>query len=37
MRFLEKVRDVLMVSLVASFFWLALYLAVFDAALEGLK
>ncbi len=37
MRFLEKVRDVLIVSLVASFFWLALYLAVFDAALAGLR
>ena len=37
MKFLEKIRDVLIVSLVASFFWLALYVAVLDAAIEGLK
>jgi hypothetical protein len=33
MKFLDYVRDVLIVSLAASFFWLALYLNILDAAL----
>lgn len=37
MKFLEKVRDILIVSLFASFFWLAIYVSVLDAAIKGLK
>ena len=33
MRFLEQVRDVLIVSLIASFIWFAVYVAILDAAL----
>jgi hypothetical protein len=36
MRFLEKMRDVLIISLITSFFWLALYVSVLDSAL-GVK
>ena len=31
--FFEQVRDVLIVSLIASFIWFAIYVAVLDAAL----
>ena len=31
--FFEQVRDVLIVSLIASFIWFAVYVAVLDAAL----
>ena len=34
MRFLEQVRDVLIVSLIASFIWFAAYVVVLDVALE---
>ena len=34
MRFLEQVRDVLIVSMIASFIWFAVYVAVLDVALE---
>jgi hypothetical protein len=37
MRFLEQVRDVLIVSLIASFVWFAVYVVVLDAALGGMK
>ena len=37
MRFLDYVRDVLLVSLIASFIWLAVYVVVLDAALGGMK
>ena len=37
MRFLVQVRDVLIVSLIASFIWFAVYVAVLDAALGGMK
>lgn len=33
MRFLEKTRDVLIVSLIASLIWFAVYVAILDAAL----
>ena len=33
MRFLDYVRDVLIVSLIASFIWFAIYVAVLDVAL----
>jgi len=34
---LEKMRDVLIVSLVASFICFAVYVAVLNAALEGMR
>lgn len=37
MRFLDYVRDVLIVSLIASFIWFAVYVVVLDAALGGMK
>ena len=33
MRFLEQVRDVLIVSMIASFIWFAVYVAILDLAL----
>ena len=33
MRFLDYVRDVLIVSLIASFIWFAVYVSVVDVAL----
>ena len=33
MRFLEQVRDVLIVSMIASFIWFAVYAVLLDAAL----
>ncbi len=36
MRFLDYVRDVLIVSLIASFIWFAVYVVVLDAALGGM-
>ena len=33
MRFLEQVRDVLIVSMIASFIWFGVYVVVLDAAL----
>jgi len=33
MRFLEQVRDVLIVSMIASFVWFAIYVAILDVAL----
>ena len=33
MRFLEKTRDVLIVSLIASLIWFAIYVAILDATL----
>ena len=35
MRFLEQVRDVLIVSLVASFIWFAVYVAVLECCARG--
>ena len=32
MRFLEQVRDVLIVSMIASFIWFAVYVAILDLA-----
>jgi len=32
-RFLEKTRDILIVSLIASLVWFAIYVAILDAAL----
>ena len=34
---LEKMRDVLIVSLIASFIWFAVYVAVLNAALEEMR
>ena len=33
MRFLEQVRDVLIVSMIASFIWFVVYVVVLDVAL----
>ena len=33
MRFLEQMRDVLILSMIASFIWFAVYVVVLDAAL----
>ena len=33
MRFLEQVRDVLIVSMIASFIWFAVYVVILDVAL----
>tara|TARA_Y100001968_G_C19101224_1_gene592630 strand:+ start:452 stop:562 length:111 start_codon:yes stop_codon:yes gene_type:complete len=33
MRFLEQVRDVLIVSMIASFIWFAVYVVLLDAVL----
>ena len=33
MRFLEQMRDVLIVSMIASFVWFAIYVAILDVAL----
>ena len=33
MQFLEQVRDVLIVSMIASFVWFAIYVAILDVAL----
>ena len=35
MRFLEQMRDVLIVSMIASFIWFAVYVVFLDAALRA--
>ena len=37
MRFLEQVRDVLIVSMIASFIWFAVYVVVLNTALEEMR
>ena len=37
MKFLQNIRDIFIVSLVASFFWVWLYFAIFEAALEAVN
>ena len=37
MRFLEQVRDVLIVSMIASLIWFAVYVVVLNAALEEMR
>ena len=37
MRFLDYVIDVLIVSLIASFIWFAVYVVVLNAALEEMR